>query len=126
MTEIGVQDVALLTSHLVVCGEVGAWRRDGVHQPTKQLDLPFNAVGEVLQVDVTELPEDFRLSLVPRVSHPEVVSQLVVGVLCQVHLPDSLVVTKKWINRGGFLDGCQCGAGDCQSSALRAAHCSQP
>src|SRR5438105_15545522 len=57
-----------------------------------------------------------------RIERAEVSAQLLIGSRRQIHLPHSLVIAKKWIDRRYFLDaGLQRSASDRQRPALRCA-----
>ena len=123
MAEVGVDHDVLLGRDFVVGGELRTRGADGVHQAGEHEDLGFDARGEVLQVDVAELGEDFGFALVARVEEAEVIFELGVGVLGLVHFPDALVVAEEGEDGGGAFDArFEGGAGDGEGAALGAAH----
>src|SRR5438309_9575818 len=87
VSEVGVQNDVLWRADLVVGRELRRRRADRVHQAGRHLDPRLDAVREVLHVDVTELRPRLLLALVPRVEAGEVVDELLVGVLREIHLP---------------------------------------
>ncbi len=54
VSEIRVENVALLGAHLVVSGELGGWRADVVHERNAHQKLRFDAWCEVLHVNVAQ------------------------------------------------------------------------
>ena len=98
MPEIGVDYGVLLGRNRVKDGKLSGRRTDIVKEREPHKYPGRDPWGQMVNVDVAQLGEDFLFSLVNRIEQAHVVSELNVCVFGEIHIPNPLVIRKEWID----------------------------
>ena len=104
MAEVGIENMLLFAVQPVIRRVLRRGRADIVHQARGHHDLGLDSGGKIAHVDIPQLFKDRILADVQRVMVAEEGTQLLIGALIQIHVPDALIVRKERIDRCGAVD----------------------